>query len=312
MSDHYSKSEAKWQKSGKYFTFEGHRCFYRQEGRKPTLLLLHGFPTSSWDWEPLWPHLKTKFRILTLDLLGFGNTEKPKNLTYSIAKQADLVEALLEHVKCHECHVIAHDYGATVMQELLARQEDRNRENQNGPQYASVTFLNGGLFPETHRPRLIQKLLNSPIGPLISRLITFRSFAKSLSATFGPNSKPSLGELRTHWDIICRSQGQRLAHKLIGYIPERQKFRERWVGALCRSSIPMRLINGPVDPISGAHMVKRYRELVPNADVILLEGIGHYPQLEDPQGVLRAFWAFHKRLGTISTPKDTLPGINLH
>ena len=57
--------------------------------------------------------------------------------------------------------------------------------------------------------------------------------------------------------------------------------------------MPMRFINGLLDPVSGAHMVERYRELIPGPDVIELEGIGHYPQVEAPGRVLEAFFAFH-------------------
>ena len=56
--------------------------------------------------------------------------------------------------------------------------------------------------------------------------------------------------------------------------------------------MPLRFVNGPEDPVSGRHMAERYRELVPNPDVVLLDGIGHYPQLEAPEHVLEAFLAF--------------------
>ncbi|MDG2450499.1 MAG: alpha/beta hydrolase, partial [Saprospiraceae bacterium] len=58
--------------------------------------------------------------------------------------------------------------------------------------------------------------------------------------------------------------------------------RERWVNALINTEIPIRLVNGPMDPVSGAHMVERYKELVPNPDCVLLDNIGHYPNVEAP------------------------------
>jgi pimeloyl-ACP methyl ester carboxylesterase len=60
---------------------------------------------------------------------------------------------------------------------------------------------------------------------------------------------------------------------------------------------PLTLIDGAADPISGAHMAARYRELVPRADVTLLEGIGHYPQVEAPGAVVEAYSAFRARVG---------------
>ncbi len=85
-------------------------------------------------------------------------------------------------------------------------------------------------------------------------------------------------------------------HKLITYIPERRVQRERWVTAMQRGDIPLRVIDGAVDPISGVHMVERYHELIPDPDTVLLPGIGHYPQTEAPVQVLKHYLAFRDRL----------------
>lgn len=59
--------------------------------------------------------------------------------------------------------------------------------------------------------------------------------------------------------------------------------------------MPVRVINGIEDPISGLHLVQRYRQLVPGADVVELPGIGHYPQLEAPARVAAAFIEFARQ-----------------
>ena len=129
------------------------------------------------------------------------------------------------------------------------------------------------------------------LGALMSR----RAFERSFTAVFGARTRPSAQELDEFWALVARDGGRRIMHKLIGYMPERRAHRERWVGALAQSRVPLRVIDGPEDPVSGAHMVARYRELVPQADAVELPGIGHYPQTEDPDGVLRAFLEFHER-----------------
>jgi pimeloyl-ACP methyl ester carboxylesterase len=73
---------------------------------------------------------------------------------------------------------------------------------------------------------------------------------------------------------------------------ERKKFRARWVSALQQTQAPLRLIKGAADPVSGEHMVERYEELTPLADVVRLKAIGHYPQMEAPEEVLRAYLEF--------------------
>lgn len=288
-----------WRESGYAHVHQGHEIFYRDDGASPqshsALLLIHGFPTSSWDWHKLWqPLLERVPRLIAPDMIGFGFSAKPTDYRYSILDQAELHETLLARLGVRRVHLLAHDYGDTVAQELLARHEDRRAAGRPGLAIESCVFLNGGLFPESHRPRAIQKLLLTPLGPLLGRLMNRRSFERSFSAIFGPDTRPSAEELEQFWDLIRFNEGPRIMHRLIRYIPERRAHRERWVSALQKTAVPLRVINGPEDPVSGRHMVERYRELVREPDTVMLPGIGHYPQTEDPAGVLKAFLDFHR------------------
>jgi pimeloyl-ACP methyl ester carboxylesterase len=315
-----------WRRGGREFDHRGHRIFYRDEGAgDAALLLIHGFPTASWDWARLWPQLVQKFpRAIAPDMIGFGFSAKPAGYEYSIFDQADLHEKLLAQLGVKRVHLLAHDYGDTVAQELLARHAEQHENislpppaggdterggRGNAPTHPSpaggggsklriesCALLNGGLFPEVHRARLIQKLLLTPLGPLLARLTSRRGFGKSFAAIFGAGTQPSAQELDQFWALIREHGGHRQFHRLIRYMPERKANRGRWVGVLQQTKVPLRFINGPDDPISGAHMVARYRELVPQPDTVSLPGIGHYPQVEDPAGVLRAFLEFHARL----------------
>ncbi len=281
-----------WRKAGRMAKHRGHEIFYREEGSGPVLLLIHGFPTASWDWHSVWPLLLGERRLIAPDMIGFGFSAKPTDYAYSILDQADLHEELLASLGVTEVDILAHDYGDTVAQELLARFNDRSTTHAEGLRIRSMTLLNGGLFPETHRARLIQKLLMTPLGPLLSSLSNERAFGRSFTPIFGPHTRPSRADLHDYWRLVSFNDGHRLSHKLIRYIEERRRHRERWVGALQKTAVPLRLVNGPEDPVSGAHMVARYRELVPNPDVVLLENIGHYPQAEDPAGVAAAVDTF--------------------
>ena len=155
----------------------------------------------------------------------------------------------------------------------------------------AVVLLNGGLFPETHRPRLVQRLLRTPLGPWIARGITRRRFDASLRAIFGRATPPTRAELDGFWALLLREDGPRAMPRLLRYIDERRRWRARWVGALVRTSVPLSLVAGLDDPVSGRHMVARFRELVPGAMVTELPGIGHYPQLEAPARVLERILA---------------------
>jgi pimeloyl-ACP methyl ester carboxylesterase len=286
-------SLAAWHEAGSTFLFKGHRIFFRESSSEranaPALLLLHGFPTASWDWSKAWAPLATRFRLVAPDMLGYGFSAKPQAHEYRIADQADLIDALCAHLHITRAHILAHDVGDTVAQELLARSREKPQVEID-----SVCFLNGGLFPETHRPRLIQRLLLSPLGPWIAGRITQRKFADAIRAIFGKNSQPSEEELDSFWTLVTHNDGLKAYPRLIRYLKERRQFRARWVGAIQQANVPIRLIAGSDDPVSGAHMVRRYHQLMTNADVVGLRGIGHYPQIEAPELVLRAFLAFHE------------------
>ena len=270
-------------------THEGHRLQARRDGQGSALWLIHGFPTSSRDWRGLWSELAAQHEVFALDMLGFGASAKPRKFAYSIAASADQWVALADAAGVREVAVLAHDYGNTVAQELLARQ----REGRLGFRITSVAFLNGGLFPEATFPLRIQRLLAGPLGPLLARLVNERTFTASLQRIC---ARPwPAGELAEAWQQLTRDGGRAVMPKLLRYIAERRRHRERWVGALLHAGVPLALINGLEDPISGRSIVARWRELLPAAPVYELAGVGHYPQVEAPQDVLAAYRDFMGR-----------------
>lgn len=275
---------AEWYDSGSWLDWKGQRIFYKTEGTGPSLLCLHGFPTASWDFDPLWETLTSKFSVVAFDLIGLGRSAKP-TIPISVGMQADIAESLLSELGIEQCHILAHDLGDTVAQELLARAA--------GDKYLSCCFLNGGLFPETHRPRPIQTLMISPLGPLLVPFMSERTFNKNMRQVFSPQHPPSDEFLSQSWELLASNKGKRMLPRLIRYMQERKSFRARWVGAVVDSPIPLRLINGVLDPVSGRHAAERYRELVPGSDIVLLEDCGHYPHTEHPEAVLEAFLDFH-------------------
>jgi pimeloyl-ACP methyl ester carboxylesterase len=313
MNDEKIISLPAWQAGGDFFQYRRldshYNIFYRDSAQhspealtKPTLLLIHGFPTASIDWHSVWPSFNKFFRLITLDMMGFGLSDKPNDYQYSIHDQADIVQRLLHTLGVGDYHILAHDYGDTVAQELLARQSERKAlalDFQGEGQILSTILLNGGLFPETHRPVLMQKLLASAVGALLIKFYSFTKFKETFKHICVQIM--SEGELRIYWELLQHNEGIAVMPKLIRYMQERKEFRSRWVGALEKNRLPMRLINGISDPISGAHMVKRYKHLVDEPDVIELEDVGHYPQVEAPQQVIAAAMAFWQTYAIIES-----------
>ncbi|MDG0968486.1 MAG: alpha/beta hydrolase [Porticoccaceae bacterium] len=286
-----SSQVQQWRQRGEILPLLGRSIFVIDEGSHdlPVIVLVHGFPTSSWDWYPIWDTLGENYRLIALDMLGFGFSEKPNNRDYSIHGQADIVEALVEVKGLNQFHVLAHDYGDTVAQELLARQT----EHSSAGIWLSCCFLNGGLFPETHKALLTQKLLLSPVGKFVNRFTGYSKFRQNFSSVFGRDTKPTEQNLHDFWWLININDGKHLFHNLITYMSDRIKHRDRWVTALQTASMPLALINGSIDPVSGAHMVARYKTLSCRLDYCAeLPLIGHYPQVEAPEGVMQHYITF--------------------
>ena len=169
---------------------------------------------------------------------------------------------------------MAHDYGVSVAQELLASQ---------GQKLTRVAFMNGGLYSHAHRPLPIQRALRAPVvGPLISRLSNEKAFARNMKSIFSEEHQPSDDELHELWLGIARRQGNRNYHRLIKYTDERRENAERWANALERTDRPLQFVWGDADPISGEHMLAEVRRRLPRARIESRADIGHYPQLEDP------------------------------
>lgn len=275
-----------WREAGRMHRFGDLDLFYRRAGSGPALVCIHGFPTSSLDFAPLWDPLAARFEVVAHDLVGLGWSAKPRR-PLPVALQADALESLLAALGIERAHLLAHDLGDTVAQELVARRID----GAGRVAWLSLTLLNGGLFPETHRALPVQKLLLSPLGPLVARLSSRRRFDASMTAIFGPDTPPGRAFLDDAWFLLTRDGGRAMLPRLIRYMAERREKRARWVGALTRGALPVRLVVGARDPVSGRHMADRYRELVPAPDIVLLERLGHYPHVEDPAAVLAALLA---------------------
>jgi len=284
-----SRALQSWEERNKIFKFFDLHISYQSAGKGQNLLCIHGFPTSGFDYEPIWDSLSKHFNCLAPDLIGLGNSAKPDR-SLPINLQCDMLEELCSSLGWKEAHILAHDLGDTIAQELLARGPNSKVK------WISCIFLNGGLFPETHQPILIQKLLISPLGKWIAKFSNEKTFRKSMNRVFSPNYPPSEEFLTDSWRLLIQNGGRKTLPRLIRYMRERKQNCDRWVGILQTTSVPITLINGSLDPISGSHAADRYRDLVPNPRVVRLEELGHYPQVEYPELILEEIKKFHDEI----------------
>jgi pimeloyl-ACP methyl ester carboxylesterase len=258
------------------------QIFARVLGSGPWMTLVHGFPTCSWDWAKVAPTLAQHYRLLVFDHLGFGESDKPTGHDWSTFEASDIVEALWRRFGVTETRVVAHDLGLTVAIELMALLN----EGKLNTRVTDFTVLNGGVYAGYHRPRPIQVWLQRPIvGAFIARRLSEANFSRGLAEVFSPSHQPSPEELHQHWLSVARRDGGRNYHRLIKYIPERRRNMARWESAVENIATPVKFVWGMADPVSGAHMATVIKSRRPGANIVELEDVGHYPQLEAPERV---------------------------
>jgi len=277
-----------WWAGGEHLTVvlggTAREVFLMRTGSGPAMTMLHGFPSSSHDWAKVLPAVAQSHTVLAPDFLGFGASEKPVDHRYSIHEQADLVEAVWAQSGIEETVLVAHDYGVSVAQELLAR----SREGRLAVRPTAARFMNGGLYPELHRPQPLQTALLDPEqGPRIGELVTEELFVAGLRPTFA-ETYDAAQDSADIWAATARNGGERIGHLLIRYITDRVEHGARWVEALESADLPLGFVWGMLDPVSGAHMAGRIRERLPAAAFLALDDVGHWPPLEAPERVAAA------------------------
>jgi pimeloyl-ACP methyl ester carboxylesterase len=247
------------------------------ESAGPPLLVLHGFPTSSHDWVRVLDALALQRRVVLLDFLGFGLSDKPDQ-RYSLFEQADLVEGVARELGLGEVVLVSHDMGDSVAGEVLARSLDgtspfdvTGRVLTNGSVYIGMAHLTDGQ----------QLLLSLPDERLAERL-GHDALVDALRGTFAPDSDVPDDDVRAAADLIVRDGGDRLLPRTIRYVEERHEHEDRWTGAIERHPAPLTIVWGDLDPVAVWPMAERLHEARPDATLVRLRGVGHYPMLEAP------------------------------
>jgi pimeloyl-ACP methyl ester carboxylesterase len=246
------------------------------------ITFLHGYPSSSLDIVPVADQLGGDWRVLALDFPGFGASAKPTEHRYSIAAAADAVEAMWAQRGTVSTVLLAHDYGASVGQELLARRQEGALEVP----IDAVIWMNGGIYPDLHRPTDGQKFLLDPEnGRAIAAAVGEELFVGGIKVTWGERHEMDVAEIHEMWRSMEDGDGSKLMHDLLHYIEDRRQNAERWRAALEENGLPAGFAWGDLDPVSGAHMIERVEERLPDATIVRMADVGHWPLLEAPDVV---------------------------
>jgi pimeloyl-ACP methyl ester carboxylesterase len=287
-----SQGAAAWSESGRLERVGDWELFVRdQDGAGPPLLLLHGFPSSSFDWSGVIDRLPGR-RIVAFDFLGFGLSEKPREHRYSLLEAADATSAVAARFNGEPVVIVAHDMGTSVVTELLAR----DLEGRLDFAIAGVMLLNGSMVIERATLTVSQKLLRSRFGSVAARLSNEPAFRAQLGRIFSRTHPLSASDAADQWSLLAHNGGHRILDRLIAYLRERVQYADRWHGALRDWPGSLELLWALLDPVATKAVLDAIVELRPAAPVTLLPELGHYPQIEDPQAVAGAVAALLERV----------------
>ncbi|HEX3460990.1 MAG TPA: alpha/beta hydrolase [Acidimicrobiales bacterium] len=252
-------------------------------GEREPLLVIHGFPTSSFDFHLVIDQLARDRRVVLFDMVGYGLSAKP-DLAYTVDIQADVVVALTDRLGLDRISLLTHDFGDTVGGELLARQEEGrwpveivHRVLTNGSIYIQMAHLSAG-------QELLLSLPDQRLGD--DAPMDTHTLAGGLAATLSPSSTVSAEELEGAAELAARSDGLSLLPRTIRYIEERRRSESRFTGAIEDHPSPLHVVWGADDPIAVVAMVDHLREARPDITAEILDGVGHFPMVESPDRFL--------------------------
>jgi pimeloyl-ACP methyl ester carboxylesterase len=274
-----------WRDDGRFIDVNRRRIFVMDTNSHPGpfVFLLHGFPSSSFDWHLVVPELAKRVRVIAFDCIGFGLSDKPDQ-RYSIFEQADIAEAVAADCGIDSCVLVSHDMGDTVAAELLMRQSEGKL-----PFTVERSILtNGSIFIDMAQLSTGQQFLLSLPDERLGDPIEMNGMRPGLLETFTTDNPPADEELDAMVELIRNNGGDQLLPRLIRYIEERRANQDRFTQGFVSFEGPMTALWGEQDPIAVVAMTDRLQEVRPATEVVRWPDVAHWPSIEVPDRVSSA------------------------
>jgi pimeloyl-ACP methyl ester carboxylesterase len=236
---------------------------FHDEGEGPAVLLLHGFPASSWQWRDFLPLLAARFRVIAPDLPGAGASVPAPGVVLDLVTQAAAVAELLAHLGIERTAVVGHGTGAGVAQ-LLALDHDG---------VDALVLLNAAALDAWPSPAVAlarERLSEDPADPQLASALVRGAFE------VGALQRARLTDdmLDTYAAAYGTGDGPaRLARVLEGLDGRGLAGREAELAAV---EAPVLILWGEDDPVYPSHVGERLNEAMPSSTLGLLPGCGHF------------------------------------
>jgi pimeloyl-ACP methyl ester carboxylesterase len=278
----------------RYATVGGHRLFYREAGdpTEPTLLLLHGFPTSSYMFRNLVPALADRYHIIAPDHLGFGLSDAPSvdEFDYTFDALTELTEGLLHAIGVDQYAIYVQDYGAPIGWRLALHNPSAITAiiSQSGNAY-DAGFVES--FWTT--VRAYQDQPDAESESAVRQFLTLD--ATRWQYLTGVADETLLNPESWHHDyaLISRPGNDLVQLALFRDYATNAPLYPRVHEYFRNSGVPLLAVWGRGDEIFGPAGAEAFADDLPDADIHLLDG-GHFlleSALSDVVGLIRGFLA---------------------
>ncbi len=268
-------------------TLHGHRVAYRSAGSGPAIVLVHGITSTSATWERVMPYLATRFTVIAPDLLGHGQSAKPRG-DYSLGAYASGVRDLLVTLGHESATLVGHSLGGGVAMQFAYQFPERCER--------LVLVDSGGLGREVSPLLRAATLpLSEVVLPLLanSRLLDAGRAVGRMFGRVGLQAGTDMAELaRGHASLADAEARAAFVHTLRTIVDpggQRVNASDRLYLA---ENIPFMLIWGDRDPIIPVEHGMAAHELVRSSRLEVFEGAGHFPHMDDPQRFLDVLFDF--------------------
>jgi pimeloyl-ACP methyl ester carboxylesterase len=235
------------------------------------VVFLHGHPGSSLDWEGLLARVGAFGRAVAFDLPGLGKADKPAGWDYTIGMYGTVVAAALGVLGVRRAHLVMHDLGGGAGLLWAAAHPEA---------FASAVVMGTGVLIDYDWHRLAALQRRPLIGPLMVRLTSERSFRQTLrSAHRDSRQLPDWFVDRLWEDYDLRSRRAMMTM----YRAAPPDGFERLAPLFRELDRPALVVWGEKDPFVPVEQAHRQRESFPSAEVVVLEGSGHWPFVDNPE-----------------------------
>lgn len=268
-------------------TLHGHQIAYRAGGSGPVLVLVHGITSTSRTWERVFPLLTRHFTVIAPDLLGHGQSAKPRG-DYSLGAYASGVRDLLVALGHERATFVGHSLGGGVAMQLAYQFPERCER--------LVLVASGGLGREVSVLLRAATLPGSDVVlPLLVNhyLLDAGRFAGSLLGRLGLRAGTDMAEIaRGHASLADRDARAAFVHTLRAIVDaggQRVDARDRLYLA---EHVPFLIVWGEHDSVIPASHGRDAHALVPSSRLEVFERSGHFPQLDEPTRFIEAIEEF--------------------